>query len=88
MENNITLTNDEIHTIRVEHSEKTKNLSFEEYKRQMDAEIAPALRRLEEIKKQKQQIKTSKIKEELVMSTLEKTITLLQTMPETYNSRK
>ena len=82
MENNITLTNDEIHTIRVEHSEKTKNLSFEEYKRQMDAEIAPALRRLEEIKKQKQQIKTSKIKEELVMSTLEKTIDLLQTIPE------
>lgn len=24
MDNNITLTNDEIHTIRVEHSEKTK----------------------------------------------------------------
>lgn len=25
MENNITLTNDEIHTIRVEHSEKNRN---------------------------------------------------------------
>lgn len=51
MENNITLTNDEIHAIRMEHSEKTKNLPFEEYKRQLDAEIAPTLRRLEEIKK-------------------------------------
>lgn len=51
MENNITLTNDEIHTIRVEHSEKTGNLPFEEYKRRLDAEITPTLRRLEEIKK-------------------------------------
>lgn len=50
MNNNITLTNDEIHVIRLEHSEKTKNLPFEEYKRQLDAEIAPALRKLEELK--------------------------------------
>ncbi len=50
MENNITLTNDEIHAIRVEHSERTKNLSFEEYKRQLDAEIAPTLRKLEELR--------------------------------------
>ena len=50
MENHITLTNDEIHAIRVEHSEKTKNLPFEEYRRQIDAEIAPVLRRLAELK--------------------------------------
>lgn len=53
MKNNITLTNDEIHAIRMEHSEKTENLSFKEYKRQLDAEITPTLRRLEEIKKAK-----------------------------------
>lgn len=51
MENNITLTNDEIHAIRVEHSERTKDLPFEEYKKQLDAEIAPTLRMLEELKK-------------------------------------
>lgn len=56
MENNITLTNDEIHTIRIEHLEKTGNLPFEEYKRQLDAEIVPTLRRLEEIKKAKTEI--------------------------------
>ena len=55
MENNITLTNDEIHAMKMEHSEKTKNLSFKGYKRQLDAEIAPTLRRLEEIKKTKQE---------------------------------
>lgn len=44
VENNITLTNDEIHTIRMEHSEKTRNLPFEKYKRLLDAEIAPTLR--------------------------------------------
>lgn len=51
MENNIMLTNDEIHAIRVEHSERTKNLPFEEYKRQLDSEIAPTLHRLEKLKK-------------------------------------
>ena len=50
MKNNITLTNDEIHAIRVEHSEETKNLPFEEYKRRLDSEIAPTLRILEELK--------------------------------------
>lgn len=45
------LTNDEIHAIRVEHSERTKDLPFEEYRKQLDAEIAPTLRKLEELKK-------------------------------------
>ncbi len=45
------LTNDEIHAIRIEHSERTKNLPFEEYKRQLDSEIAPTLHRLEKLKK-------------------------------------
>lgn len=51
MENSITLTIDEIHAIRVEHSERTKNLSFNEYRKQLDDEIAPALYMLEEMKK-------------------------------------
>lgn len=50
MENNITLTNDEIHAIRLEHSERTKNLPFEEYRKQLDDEITPALRILEKLK--------------------------------------
>lgn len=55
MGNNIMLTNDEIHTIRMEHSEKTKDMPFEEYKRHLDAEIAPTLRRLKELKKRNRQ---------------------------------
>lgn len=51
MENNITLTNDEIHAIRVENSKKRESMSFREYKEQLDAEIAPALHMLEEMKK-------------------------------------
>ncbi len=51
MENNITLTNDEIHAIRLEHSELTRNLTSEEYRKHLDAEIAPALHMLEEFKK-------------------------------------
>lgn len=51
MNNNLMLTNDEIHAIRVEHSERTKDLPFEEYRKQLDAEIAPTLRKLEELKK-------------------------------------
>lgn len=51
MENNITLTIDEIHAIRMEHSEQTKNLPFDEYRKLLDEEIAPALKMLEERKK-------------------------------------
>lgn len=51
MENNITLTINEIHAMRVEHSERTKNLPFDEYRKQLDDEIAPALHMLEEMKK-------------------------------------
>lgn len=51
MENNITLTNDEIHAIRVENSKKRKNMDPSEYRKQLGAEIAPALRMLEELKK-------------------------------------
>lgn len=50
MENNITLTIDEIHAIRAEHSERTKDLPFDEYRKLLDEEIAPALRKLEELK--------------------------------------
>lgn len=51
MDNNITLTIDEIHAIRIEHSDRTKNLPFDEYRKQLDDEVAPALHMLEEIKK-------------------------------------
>lgn len=51
MENNITLTIDEIHAIREDHRLKTRGLSFEEYKRLLDAEIAPVLRLLCQAKK-------------------------------------
>jgi hypothetical protein len=40
---NITLTIDEIHSIREEHSQRTEKLNFEEYRRLLDAEIAPVL---------------------------------------------
>ena len=40
---NITLTIHEIHSIREEHSQKTANLNFDEYRRLLAAEIAPAL---------------------------------------------
>lgn len=43
MEKNITLTIDEIHAIREEHFMETKGLGFEEYKKRLDDEIAPAL---------------------------------------------
>lgn len=51
MNNNLTLTNDEIHAIRVEHSKRTKDLPFEDYRKQLDAEITPTLHKLEELKK-------------------------------------
>lgn len=49
---NITLTIDEIHAIRQEHSQKTKNMSFDEYQKLLDMEIAPALLALDQAKKQ------------------------------------
>ena len=50
MENAITLTIDEIHAIRNEHSRETKDMSFEEYRKLLDAEIAPTLLALERAK--------------------------------------
>jgi hypothetical protein len=63
MENNITLTIDEIHAIRVEHSEITKDLPFAEYRKQLDDEIAPALHMLEEMKKANAKEMVNSIKE-------------------------
>ena len=48
---NITLTLDEIHAIREEHSKNTKDMDFDEYKKLLDAEIAPTLLALEQAKK-------------------------------------
>lgn len=48
---NITLTIDEIHAIREEHSRKTKDMEFDEYKKLLDAEIAPTLLVLDRAKK-------------------------------------
>ncbi len=47
---NITLTIDEIHAIREEHSQKTKDMDFDEYKKLLDAEIAPTLLALDRAK--------------------------------------
>ncbi len=43
MTGNVTLTIEEIHKIREEHYEKTKAMPFDEYKKDLKAEIAPFL---------------------------------------------
>lgn len=53
MENNITLTNDEIHMIRVENSKRRESMGASEYRKRMEAEIGPTLRMLEELKKER-----------------------------------
>lgn len=53
MDNNITLTNDEIHAIRVEHSNKTKNLSSEEYRKLLETESAPVRSAIERIRRER-----------------------------------
>ena len=50
MENTITLTIDEIHAIRDEHSRKTKDMGFEEYRKLLDMEIEPTLLALDRAK--------------------------------------
>lgn len=40
---NITLTIDEIHSIREDHCRKTKDMNFDEYKKVLDTETAPIL---------------------------------------------
>lgn len=50
MDNNITLTIDEIHAIRKEHSERTKDLPANEYVRLLDEEAAPVRLAIERIK--------------------------------------
>ena len=52
MNDGITLTIDEIHAIRKAHSEKTKDMDFDEYKKLLDAEAAPIRLALEHAKKQ------------------------------------
>ena len=52
MNDGITLTIDEIHAIRKAHSEKTKDMDFDEYKKLLDAETAPVRLALEHAKKQ------------------------------------
>lgn len=49
----ISLTIDEIHAIREEHSKKTKDMSFDKYKELLDTEIAPTLLALARAKKLK-----------------------------------
>ncbi len=50
--NNITLTIDEIHAIRKEHSACTKDLSNDEYYRLLEEEATPVRLALERIKAQ------------------------------------
>ena len=47
---NITLTVDEIHKIREEYYERTKDMSFEEYKIDLKSEIAPILESIRKLK--------------------------------------
>lgn len=52
MNHDITLTIDEIHAIREEHSARTKNLSTDEYCRLLEEEAAPIRLALERAKTQ------------------------------------
>lgn len=52
MKNNITLTNDEIHAIREEHSILTKDLSSAEYARRLNEETAPVRLELERLRRE------------------------------------
>ncbi len=53
MEDNITLTIDEIHAIRKEHSARTKNLPNDEYNRLLEEEAAPVRAALERARAQR-----------------------------------
>lgn len=53
MSKNIMLTIDEIHAIRAEHYEKTKDMSFDDYKKSLNDEIAPILLILNQKKSEK-----------------------------------
>lgn len=44
------LTIDDIHKIREEHYNKTKNMSFEEYKKELKIETAPIIELLKTMK--------------------------------------
>lgn len=52
MNRNISLTIDEIHAIRKEHSARTKDLSNDEYYRLLEEEAAPVRAALERAKSQ------------------------------------
>lgn len=57
MAENITLTIEEIHKIREEHYEKTKAMPFDEYQKDLKAEIAPFLVMLNNAKAKRQAAK-------------------------------
>lgn len=57
MSENITLTIEEIHKIREEHYEKTKAMPFDEYQKNLKAEIAPFLVMLNNAKAKRQAAK-------------------------------
>lgn len=52
MNQDITLTIDEIHAIRKEHSTRTKNLPNDEYRKYLEEEATPVRLALERAKKQ------------------------------------
>jgi len=52
MNHNISLTIDEIHAIRKEHSNRTKALPYDEYDRLLEEEAAPVRIALERAKAQ------------------------------------
>lgn len=56
MNQDITLTIDEIHAIRKEHSTRTKNLPNDEYRKYLEEEATPVRLALERAKKQYMEI--------------------------------
>lgn len=56
MGNNITLTIDEIHTIRTEHSERTKDMPIDEYCKLLDKESASVRLAIERARKQRKKM--------------------------------
>lgn len=56
---NITLTIDEIHSIREDHCRATKDMNFAEYKKVLDTETAPILLLLKRAKENNATTKNS-----------------------------
>lgn len=61
MMKNVTLTIDEIHEIREEHCRKTGGMSYDEYRKSLDAETADVLRRLSRMREERETSKENPV---------------------------